>query len=780
MKQNCSNLQRRSSLRTKVSVLLLTLGLVMSTAVAQSDDLISLHMRDARLTEVMGMLARQHRVNILLAEGVDADVSFNLYDVTLDSAIRSIATAAGFAVERRQATYFVLPESRAGKMPGSGFTIVKSIPVQYVDASALENDLSDYMSEYGNITVLPDRKLLVIEDQPDYVTRISRIVQELDRQPQQVLIEAKILEISLSDEQSYGVDWNRLFTMGNDGSGDYGTQGLLTPGNTGNAGFFFNYLEPNIDFALRALSADGRVRNLASPKVVTVVNQEAEVIIGDRRGYRVTTTVNQVTTESIEFLESGTILRVTPTIDESGKIMLNIHPEVSTGTVDENGVPSQTTTEVTTSLLVASGQPIFIGGLIRNTTNETRTGVPVLGRVPGVRWLFSNQSRTSLNTETVVIITPRLVDEDVLAMNAAANMHFEEHNEEMQEHAETIEQAIEETFPTKESATGDNDQVDSGVDATQNNTTASLSDSGDQLVLDDEPVVDAAPLSELNSDQADNVAASNKESSQSLPVEQPVDQAVDQAVNQAVNKVEPIAEVLATEATDNNRPSEAGPPATDKASIALPGNMPTSTQPTSPELEREVDQPVDPETSLVTIEPVIQETQESEPVAGLETLLTETTSEITPDIATASFPIIPMENVTENLLAEAAEPEVFHIPPIENSNANLDHSDYAIEPAIEEQDYQADLGATESAAGAAPAEEIVPEAVAKLPEERVGFAIDLLWVRSATTHEKSSCGGPSSQQFSRVLSDTQSFNVVQWCAPGVVASGPEFASLQNR
>ena len=103
----------------------------------------------------------------------------------------------------------------------------------------------------------------------------------------------------------------------------------------------------------------GRVRTLSTPKLLALEHEEAEVIIGDRIGYRVTTTINQVTTESIEFLESGIILNVQPYVDRNGRIMMDIHPEVSTGTITNDGMPNQTTTEVTTQLLADDGQTIF-------------------------------------------------------------------------------------------------------------------------------------------------------------------------------------------------------------------------------------------------------------------------------------------------------------------------------------------------------------------------------------------------------------------------------------
>ena len=445
MKQKIANPanEPRAMARCLMSVLLA--GMLCVAPQARSEELVTLTMRDAALAEVMEMLSRTNRVNILLANGVSGQVSFNLFEVSVDEAVRSIASVAGFVVERQNKTYFILPAAQAGKAPGRNFTVVKSIPVQYGDVAALESKLEDYLSDFGDITALPDRKLLIVKDQPDYVARISKLLADMDRRPPQILIEAKILEVKLNDEQSYGIDWSGVFTNG-DGEGNFGIQGLQSPGASGNNGFFFNYLEPKFDVALRLLESDGRVRNLASPKVVTIADQEAEVIIGDRRGYAVTTTINQVTTESIEFLESGVILRVTPSIDDNNEILLNIHPEVSTGTVDENGIPSQTTTEVTTRLLVPSGKSIFIGGLMRNTTNETVSGLPVVGRIPGLRWLFSNKSRTSFNTETVVIITPRIIDDTYLAATGQKLRELDDVDEEMSARARSVDDVIEDRF----------------------------------------------------------------------------------------------------------------------------------------------------------------------------------------------------------------------------------------------------------------------------------------------------------------------------------------------
>ncbi len=176
----------------------------------------------------------------------------------------------------------------------------------------------------------------------------------------------------------------------------------------GPPGLFFKFADDSIDVQLQALSKKGRVNTLASPQLLALEHQQARVIIGERTGYLVTTTINQVTTESVAFLDSGVILDVTPHIDRSGRIMMSIHPEVSKTSVND-GIPSQITTEVNTDLLVEDGQTVFIGGLIKNDVVNTHTGVPFLEDIPLIGLLFSNENDIALNTEIIVIIKPTIV-----------------------------------------------------------------------------------------------------------------------------------------------------------------------------------------------------------------------------------------------------------------------------------------------------------------------------------------------------------------------------------
>jgi len=400
------------------SVFLACLMITKLAAAQGVEQHISMTMKDADLADVMDMISREQRVNIFVSSDSNEQVSFSLYDMTLPDAIRAIANAAGLAVEHYDGNYFIVDRDEAGKYAPDALTQVRAFDLQYVKVDEMRSLLEPYLSEYGEISLFTERNIFLVEDTPEFLRRMDALVDQIDKQPTQILIEAKILEVTLTDEDSYGLDWSKLFDS-EGGNGSFGTQGL---GDSTSPGLFFSYTNANIVTTLDALTSQGRVRTLSSPKLLAVEGDESSVVIGDRRGYSVLTTINQVTTESIEFLESGVILRVTPTVDTEGQVMMDIHPEVSTGTIDPiTGIPSQTTTEVTTRMIVPDGKTIFVGGLIKHRMEESKRGVPVLGRIPGLGRLFSNRQNVKTNTETIVLITPtvlnaesRLVDADTI------------------------------------------------------------------------------------------------------------------------------------------------------------------------------------------------------------------------------------------------------------------------------------------------------------------------------------------------------------------------------
>ena len=388
---------------------------------AEGDDRFTLNFRNMPIEEVFELLSRKDKVNIIVSKGVSGPVSVNLYRVTLKEAIQSVANAAGYSVEMRNGDFVILAKDSSFELPGTSLQL-KTLKVQYSDTAQIATLLTKYASRFGKITPLLGRKLIVIEDYPAFIERIERLLEQLDAPPRQIMIEAKILEIALNENETFGLDWKRIFNVGS-GSGSIGTTGLANgtaaaPGQ----GFFFSFLNSRVDLFFSALATAGRVRTLSTPKLLALENQEAKVIIGDSTGYSLTTTINLVTTQTVQFLDSGVILKVIPSVDQRGRVVLKVQPEVSSVSILA-GIPSKKNIQVTTELICDDGQSIFIGGLIKSTGSTERDGVPILKDLPFLGRLFSNTTDTVGKAETVVIITPYIVSQPSdLARESAAKV----------------------------------------------------------------------------------------------------------------------------------------------------------------------------------------------------------------------------------------------------------------------------------------------------------------------------------------------------------------------
>ncbi len=370
--------------------------------------------REVEIAEAVELLSRRGKRNIILSDGIKGTITVNLFNVTVEEAVRIIAEGAGHAVEFRDRTFFIIRRDDVGKFSQGGIMEVKAFGIQYSDVNVVSNIVKEQLSKFGNVTVLPGRGMLVVRDRPDFMRAIEHVIRAVDREPQQILIEARILEITLDDTQAVGVDWAKAVTSGKTVFNDAGAGQVLTQNfaTTVGPGLFFNFFTPELGVLLSALETKGRLRTLSTPTLLAVENQESNVIIGDRLGYQVTTTINNVTTESVEFLDSGVILRVTPSVDRDDRVLLKVHPQVSTGVIAA-GIPSLSTTEVTTTLLIPDGQTTFIGGLIRQNISENRDGVPYLSDIPLIGGLFGAEEKTNLRTETVVLITPYIVRDGI-------------------------------------------------------------------------------------------------------------------------------------------------------------------------------------------------------------------------------------------------------------------------------------------------------------------------------------------------------------------------------
>ena len=136
-------------------------------------------------------------------------------------------------------------------------------------------------------------------------------------------------------------------------------------------------------------------KTLGSPKLLVLNEQEARLQVGEHLGFKVTTTTETSTIESVQFLDVGVVLRIMPRITRDGRVLLHVKPEVSKGAVNpETGLPERQTTELETDVMLNDGQGMIIGGLIKENDSVTQSKVPYLGNVKGVGWLFRRSEVT--------------------------------------------------------------------------------------------------------------------------------------------------------------------------------------------------------------------------------------------------------------------------------------------------------------------------------------------------------------------------------------------------
>jgi len=224
------------------------------------------------------------------------------------------------------------------------------------------------------------------------------------------LIEARLLEITHSDDLTVGVQLDGIKINGDTIfralTSGFAADFLAVPPTS--QGLFAGVLTDDTAAFIEALAEEGNVKTLANPKILAVDKQEAEIIIGDKLGYRITTTTQTSSLESVEFLDVGTQLKLTPRISDDGLVLMEIHPEVSDGEVT-SGLPSESTAEATTHMLVRDGQTIVLGGLIQERTSDHVAKVPLLGDIPWLGHLFRRTTKSKTLSELVVLITPHIV-----------------------------------------------------------------------------------------------------------------------------------------------------------------------------------------------------------------------------------------------------------------------------------------------------------------------------------------------------------------------------------
>ena len=423
---------------------------------------ITLNVQQQPLGQILEALSVSQKVNIVAGADTTVPVTANFYDATLDQALDWILTPLGLAWYFDGQVYQVLA---AADQAALTHPLVHHVfRPDYMSASELEKFLTQFLSPRGRIVLgeAPEHSMasnpddagglasdqpetLIVIDEQARIDMMAGLVADLDKRPKQVLVEATILEVTLDETNRFGVDINYISHGGFNDFESLAAPGevysdptlvapggmpgglaagapFLTPKDTGSfaqGGFTENdgeglrigYVGSNIAAFLEALQRVADTNVLANTKVLSLNKMRGELIIGGRLGYFGGTTVSDgISQQSVQFLEVGTQLRFRPFIGDDGFVRLEIHPQRSSGVVDSTtGLPSETTSEVTTNVMVRDGETVVIGGLIESRDVHTTKRVPFLGYLPLIGWLFSSEKTEVTRKEIIVLLTPRVL-----------------------------------------------------------------------------------------------------------------------------------------------------------------------------------------------------------------------------------------------------------------------------------------------------------------------------------------------------------------------------------
>jgi general secretion pathway protein D len=269
----------------------------------------------------------------------------------------------------------------------------------------------------SDINIVADERSnsLLILASPEQFRLVSDLLAKLDVTPLQVMIEASIAEVTLNDELRFGVQW---FLQSESGKHQLtltqsalGTVGSVFPG--------FSYVLNGDDakVALNALDSVTKVDVLSSPKLMVLNNQTATLQVGDQVPIVTQSAVSTVTTgapivNSVQLKDTGVILKVTPRINTSGMVQMDVAQEVSdvapttTSNIDSPTIQQR---KIDSTVVVGDGETVALGGLMRDNRRGGREGIVFLGDLPVVGSLFRYDTVRKARTELLVFITPRVI-----------------------------------------------------------------------------------------------------------------------------------------------------------------------------------------------------------------------------------------------------------------------------------------------------------------------------------------------------------------------------------
>ena len=345
---------------------------------------------------------------------------------------------------QRQSTYQAKQKKMADEekqLEDAAPLVRKNFQIHHAKAEELVKVLESMKSSRGRITTVERTNSIIVYDTENKIDQMSNALGELDVETLQIMITAKLVVVNSNLARELGVDWtatmgNASITPGVAGSATGSQAGStrtsaairsfpnngVTPAVSGaSTAITASVLDNNLQIAISNLMGDASTEVLASPQVSTLDNTEAQVFMGDKVSIRV---IDDSGESSTQLVETGIKLTVTPHVSGDNRILLDLHPENNSYDYDTKGEIVISTQEAKTKVVVADGETVVIGGLTRNETQESESGIPFLKDIPLLGNLFKYSRKAVIKKDLVIFVTPRII------RNYVGNVELSEPTEE--------------------------------------------------------------------------------------------------------------------------------------------------------------------------------------------------------------------------------------------------------------------------------------------------------------------------------------------------------------
>lgn len=402
------------------------------------DGLVSLDFQEADIRNVLKVLAFKTGINIVPGPEVTGIVTIQLKDVPWQKALDVILSTYGFGFEQKDNIIKVMSIENLKKyredkaaLEGQEPLVTQTFILNFAKASDVIDSLSKMKTERGSVNFDQRTNTMIVRDVQSNIDLIAKVIKTLDSVTPQVLIEAKIVETSLTNEEKMGVDW---VVKGGVSGSRRATSFPFLPSNSNNfiptmpsaptevneSGSLFSYgtLDAS-QFAatLELLSTRSDTHILSNPRIVTLDNQPASIVVGEQYPIPLYTYNEEQAKLQIsgwEYKDIGIIFEVTPHVNNAGLVTLDLQPKITSilpdsATVENTTLPRLSVEEAKTKVMVKDGDTLVIAGLIRDDSSTSTSKVPFLGDIPLLGSLFRKSGNKKTKSEMLIFLTPRII-----------------------------------------------------------------------------------------------------------------------------------------------------------------------------------------------------------------------------------------------------------------------------------------------------------------------------------------------------------------------------------